>query len=327
MSLAKYVHAMGRGPSRGRSLTRYESHDAMLQILSGDASPEAVGALLMLMRYRGEVAEEIAGFVDAMREGLHGWSGIGASVDWPSYAAGRSRGVPWFLLSARLIARAGHPVLLHGWNSHQGNAADVRKAVALLGIPEVETPDAAASELDRSGLAYVPLDAIDPRILTLLRLRDIFGLRSAVNTCCRMLNPALAPTSVQGVFHPGYRPLQQEAGELLGQHHLLVLKGGGGEFERNPAKTIEFWGLRGGARVQISAPPLKQEHRTLADAEPDPAHLTALWTGALKDPFAEVVVTGTAAAVLLATGAVETLEHAEADAEALWHDRHRSIAA
>ena len=327
MSLSKYVHAMGRGPSRGRSLTRDEAKDAMRQILSGDAAPEAVGALLMLMRYRGEIPEEIAGFVDAMRDDLEGWTGIGAAVDWPCYAAGRSRGVPWFLLSARLVARAGYPVLLHGWNSHQGNAADVQRSVGLLDISEASTPEAASRALQRDGLAYVPLNAIDPRILGLLRLREVLGLRSAVNTCCRMLNPARARTSVQGVFHPGYRPLQQDAGVLLGHENLMVLKGGGGEFERNPAKIIALWGLRDGVPEQISAPAQIEEHRRLADAVPNPEHLTALWDGQLDDPFAEAIVIGTAAIALRGIGCVETLDDGEALAQELWRDRQRSLAA
>ena len=56
MSLAPYIHAMGRGPGRARSLSREEARDAMSQILRGDAPAEAVGALLMLMRYRGRGA-------------------------------------------------------------------------------------------------------------------------------------------------------------------------------------------------------------------------------------------------------------------------------
>ena len=41
MSLAQYVRAMGRGPTRARHLTREEAADAMGLILSGGAAPEA----------------------------------------------------------------------------------------------------------------------------------------------------------------------------------------------------------------------------------------------------------------------------------------------
>src|SRR6056297_967966 len=128
-ALAPYVRILGRGPGRARALTETEAEEALGLILTGQAGPEAVGALLMLMRYRGESAAEIAGFTRALRATLPEWQGARPAIDWPFYAAGRSRGLPWFLLAARLVARAGLPVLLHGWNSHQSGAADVRASL------------------------------------------------------------------------------------------------------------------------------------------------------------------------------------------------------
>lgn len=318
---AGFVRAMGRGPSRGRSLERAEAETAMAMILDGRAAPEAVGALLMLMRYRGETADEVAGFVQAMRARLVGWDALGADLDWPSYAAGRSRGLPWFLLSAKLVASAGVRVLIHGWNSHQNPVADVRAALGGVGIAQAESAQAAAALLARDGLVYAPLEAIDPGLLALLRLRDVLGLRSAVNTCLRVLNPSLAPASVQGVFHPPYRTLQQEAGAILGQQDVLVLKGGGGEFERHPSKSIALFGLKAGAPFEATAPVLVDEARRLADADPAPEHLAAVWFGARRDPFAEAVVIGTAALGLLAAGRAADLPAAEMLAADLWRGR------
>lgn len=327
MSLSPYIHAMGRGPSRARSLTRAEAADAMRQILNGTAAPEAVGALFMLMRYRGETAAEIAGFADAARADLSEWAGLAVSLDWPAYAAGRSRGLPWFLLSALLLAEAGKPVLLHGWNSHQNPKASVRDAVRALSIPVTEQPDTARSALRCRGVAYVPLEAMSPGLLELLQLRDVLGLRSAVNTVCRMLNPGDAPAMVQGVFHPSYRELQQDAGTLLGQRNLMVIKGGGGEFERNPAKNCVIFGLADGTTFATSAPAAMADHRKLADEDAQPRDLLDLWTGARSDPWAEAIVTGTTALAL--TCVSPGLSHADAHqlAHDLWDSRRPRLAA
>ncbi len=299
----------------------------MRLMLSGEAAPEAAGALLMLMRYRGETAAEIAGFVDAIRDRTKAWANIGAALDWPSYAAGRSRGLPWFLLSVKLVASAGPPILIHGWNSHQQGAADVREALACLNIPITTTPQSAASTLAKGGVAYAPLEAIEAEVFRLLRLRDVLGLRSAINTCLRVLNPSHAPTTVQGVFHPSYRLLQQEAGALLGQRHQLVLKGGGGEFERHPSKPIALFGLKEGASFEAEAASLIEDKRRLADADPSPANLEALWTGEYTNPFAEAVVLGTAALALFALRRTESVEQAEKLAEDLWRQRQSRAAA
>lgn len=318
---------MGCGPSRARSLTMPEAQDAMTYVLSGSAAPEAVGALFMLMRYRGETADEIAGFTQASRAKLQDWSGVGAVIDWPSYAAGRSRGLPWFLLSAMLLARSGVPVLLHGWNSHQNPVASVREAARALSIPVAGKPDCAYAALQRGGIAYLPLEALSPKLLALLRLREVLGLRSCVNTVCRMLNPSAAPTTVQGVFHPSYRELQQDAGALLRQRNLMVIKGGGGEFERNPAKSCNVFGLADGSVFDTSAAAMLQDHRRLADGEAEQGHLLQVWRGTRQDPWAEAIILGTAALALSSNSPGLKHDIALAKAQHLWRTRHPGLAA
>ncbi|SFS05877.1 glycosyl transferase family protein [Yoonia litorea] len=305
MSLAPFVQIVGRGPGRSRSLTMGEAASAMDLMLTPEAAPEAFGALLMLLRMKGETAEEIAGFAQAAQAALP--SMPGADLDWPSYAAGRTRGAPWFLLSARIVADAGHRVLLHGWN---GTDQKVRDALSQAGIRTARTPDEASAILDSDSIAYLPLENFHPALFSLLRLRDVLGLRSCINTVCRMLNPAAAASSVQGVFHPSYRLLQADAASLLGWQNLTVIKGGGGEFERHPAKDIAAFGLRNGAlwegtfNASVGVTRRLAEHGAAYD---------------LNDPtdFDESVIVGTAAAAL------ETLgwRNATKTAHRLWRAR------
>ncbi|PYE84029.1 glycosyl transferase family protein [Pseudoroseicyclus aestuarii] len=285
MTLRHAVATLGRGPGRSRSLDMAEAEAAMAEVLSGEAAPEALGALLMLLRMKGETADEVAGFTRAMRAALPDLPT--PALDWPVYAAGRTRGLPWFLFAARRVAEAGHPVLLHGWTV---NPAPLEAGLKAARIPVV-TPGGAADALARHRIAFLPLEALSPALLRLLQLREVFGLRSCVNTCLRMLNPGAAPAMVQGVFHPSYRMLQAEAAQRLGQPSLTAIKGGGGEFERTPVKEVELIGLRGGHPWQATAPALLAETRRLADAEPDLAQLAAPDPG----PFARAVIEGTAA--------------------------------
>jgi len=321
MTLAPYVRILGRGPGRSRALTREEARDAMAMILAGDAEPEAIGALLMLLRFRGEEAAEVAGLVSAARARVRAWQGIGAVVDWPSYAAGRTRGHPYFLLSAKLVAQAGHPVLLHGWNSHQQGVASVRAALEGIKIPLCRTPDIAAEALSVDGIAYLPLENLDRRLLELLRLRDKLGLRSIINTVLRLLNPADAPLSVQGVFHPSYRTLQSDVGALLGQPTQCIIKGGGGEFERHPSKPVTAHLLRNDEITETVAVPFLDETRRLHDA---PEHMPTpadLWHGRQSDPFAEAIVTGTAALALAALNPDTDARAEQETAARLWAER------
>jgi anthranilate phosphoribosyltransferase len=322
-ALAPYVRILGRGPGRSRSLTRAESGAAMALMLSGEAAPEAVGALLMLMRYRHETPEELAGFVDAARASLLEWRMPEVELDWPSYAAGKSRGMPYFLLSALLLAQNGIHVAMHGYNSHGAAAAATRAALGALGIEPAQTPATARNQLAAIHFTYVPLDALSAPLLGLLKLRGVLGLRSPVNSTLRLLNPWCAPAAIQGVFHPPYIRLQVEASRLLGQPRSSVFKGGGGEAERNPVKSLAVEGLAGGEPVADLWPPLiPGAHRRLNEHEEiDVAKLVRLWRGQDEDAFAAAIVIGTAAVAIKTVGRAGSLEDATALAGRWWGAR------
>lgn len=322
-AIAHLVREMARGPSRGRNLTREEAREALSAILAGEAAPEAVGAFLMLMRYRGETAGEVAGLAEALRERLSAWRGIGAMVDWPSYAAGRTRGLPLFLIAAKLVAASGRPVFLHGWNSHQGHPVTTRAGAEALGIAIVNDRPSAQEALAATGIALAPLEALDAELLRLLQLRQVLGLRSPLNTAFRAMNPAAAEVSLQGVFHPTYRALQVDAARLTGQGAIGVIKGGGGEFERHPGKKGELYGYRPAGDFDHNMPALEDmEPRRMRDEceEITPARLAALWSGEVEDDFARAVIIATTGAALHVAGESD-LATAEAEAARLWEKR------
>lgn len=310
MSFADHVRTLGRGPGRSRSLTREEAQNAMACMLSEDAAPEAIGALLMLLRMKGETTEEIAGFAEAAQTSLPDLGHV--DLDWPSYAAGRTRGPAWFLAAAQLAAQAGHKVLLHGWN---GADPKVRAGLSDVGIAIAETTVEARQVLDRERIVYLPLEILSPDLMRLLRLREVLGLRSCINTVCRMLNPGRAEASVQGVFHPSYRLLQADAARLLKWQNLSVIKGGGGEFERNPAKAAAVFGLRRGTPWTATLPGTSEETRRL-DA-PSKADLCDLPAGAPLADFETKTIVGTAALALDTLG-IKNSATAAAD---LWATR------
>ncbi len=323
MTLAPFVRIVAQGKGRARAMEFDEAQAAMTEILTGDPAPEAVGALLMVLRLRGETVDEMSGFTKALRETLSQWQGTGAALDWPSYASGRTRGAPWYLLAARLVASAGFPVLLHGRNATESH---LRGHLDPLGVPVVDTPQAATTALTSTGIAYLPVEAMSPAAARILGLRADLGLRSCINSCLRMANPSAAPASVQGVFHPGYRPLQADVAERLNDPSAMILKGGGGEFERTPFKSVALFGHRHGTPFP-TAPALIDEARRLGDLDlPDTAPQD-LWDGRLSDPTAEATVIGTAALALLALGDAPDLATAQTRAQSLWDRRQTRSAA
>jgi anthranilate phosphoribosyltransferase len=307
---AGYVATLGRGPGRSRALTRIEAADAMGMLLRGEADPMQVGAFLMLLRYRGEDSGEIAGFVEGARSATR-LADAGVDLDWPSYGAGRTRGAPWFLLAALALAGAGFRVLMHGTNAFSGGMS-VGQALALLGLPEAGSADAARRRLDGQRFAYIPMRHLCPAIDDLLGVRRLLGLRSPINTVARLLDPGDAPAGVDGVFHPPYIETHLSAAEILGRPRLLVLKGGGGEAERNPRRSVavHLWVAGRGRAEQVLSPLTVGEPDLL---EPDPA---ALWRGEQRHEETEARIVATIALGLLAMG-----RGGDAEARQIWQDR------
>jgi anthranilate phosphoribosyltransferase len=311
---AQYVRTLGRGPGRSRALTREEARTALTMVLQNEARPEQVGAFLMLLRYRGEDPAEMAGLVEAAR--AHFGAGLPpgcapVALDWPSYGAGRTRGAPWFLLAALALARAGHRVLMHGSNEFT-RGTPVTDALAALGLPVCADPAQAAQQLDAAGFAYLPLAALCPGLDALLRLRGVLGLRSPINTAARLLNPFDAPAGVDGVFHPPYIALHVNTAALLQRGRLVVVKGGGGEAERNPAKPMTAtWYDQGAGQGEIAFPPLP-----LGEGTDD---LIETWSSG-QGPGA-VTARATIALGLLAMGQATSAAEADAIAVEIWAAR------
>jgi anthranilate phosphoribosyltransferase len=307
---ATYVATLGRGPGRSRALTRAEADDAMRLLLAGAPDPMQVGAFLMLLRYRGEDPEEIAGLVSGARDATR-IDHAQADLDWPSYGAGRTRGAPWFLLAALALADAGVRVLMHGTNEFSGGMT-VAQAIAALGLTPASSAADARARLERDRFAYVPIATLSPIMAQLLGLRRLLGLRSPINTVARLLDPASASTGVDGVFHPPYIETHLAVAERLGRPRLLVLKGGGGEAERNPRKpvTTHLW-CAGVGRVERTLPQLIAAEVT--EDEPD---LAAIWHRTIRHAEIEARIIATIALGLIAVG-----RGGDAEARDIWHSR------
>ncbi|GGC55739.1 hypothetical protein GCM10011504_37610 [Siccirubricoccus deserti] len=314
---APFLRTLGRGPGRSRALTREEALAALRMVLRGEADPHQVGAFLMLLRYRGEDPDEIAGLVEAAREaaGCGTAPGVPVELDWPSYGAGRTRGAPWFLLAALALGRAGHRVLMHGSNEFS-SGMPVTEALARLGLRPADDRADAARMLETVGFAYLPLRVLSPGLDRLLGLRALLGLRSPVNTVARLLDPFDARASVDGVFHPPYIALHLAAAERLRRPRLLVVKGGGGEAERTPLKPVTahlFDHALGHREIVLPATSREGSRSTTDD-------IIAVWRGEAEG-VALATVLATLALALLALGSVATASEADARAVEIWRRR------
>ena len=322
---APFVRTIARGPHLSRPLTEDEMAEAARMILADEVEPLQLGAFLAVLRVRTEDPGEAAGFVrvvkeEAIQKPKHAPA---VDLDWQSYA-GKKRQLHWFLLSALLLARNGVKVFMHGTEGHTPGRIYTREALEALGFDAAKSMDQAADHIAERNFAYLPLANLVPRLDEILNLKPVLGVRSPMNTFVRMLNPFDAPYSLQSVFHPNYGDIHRQTSALLGQPHMAVFKGEGGETERRPAKPVTVESLHQGESVDEEWPALLPGTTVKTDEDMDLGRLLKLWRGEDDDAVATAAVTGTVAIALRLMQRAESPADAEAQARALWQDRPAS---
>lgn len=321
---AQYIRILGKGKNGSRALTQEEAYDSMKMIMENKVTPEQLGAYLMLMRVKEENPEELAGFVRAARESIaipkqH----PNVQLDWSSYA-GKRRQLPWFLLATLALAESGVKVFMHGASGHTAGRVYTKDVLKHLGLSVSESMPDAIKQLHDQNFAYVDLEFLNPTLHKIIELRPLLGLRSPVHTLARMLNPFNAPYLMQGIFHPGYQPTHQHAALLLNQPHMAVVKGDGGEIERNPDMPCLVQSVHNGEMSDETWPAMfKQRH--VKDETMDPSRLAAVWKGEAEDEYGEAAVIGTLAITLKMMGKADDMPSAESLAREYWQQRSKQI--
>jgi len=323
-SFTPYVTILGRGKTNTRSLDVEEAEAAMNLILENKVEPEQLGAFLMLMRVKEESPEEIAGFVRSVRSHI----GLPQSVphvdfDWSSYA-GKRRQLPWYLLSVLALARNGFKIFMHGTEGHTPGRIYTRDALEYLGLKVAENLKQAAEQIEAYNFSYIPLEVLSPKLKEIIELRPILGLRSPVHSLSRMINPFNATCSIQGIFHPSFMSVHQGAAIQLGQQHMAVFRGEGGEGERRPHKPCEVRTVHGRETEIERWPPIVSEPRQAPDENMQLADLMSLWSGELDNEYGEAAVVGTLAIALKAIGYADGIARAEKAAREMWQDRDKA---
>jgi len=318
---AQYVRIIGKGKNGARSLSYEEAYQAFDMILKNQVLDVQLGAFLMLLRVKEESVDELAGFVQATRDQLN-FAPLSVDLDWSSYA-GKRKHYPWFLLAALTLAQSGYKVFMHGASGHTLNRLYTEQVLEYLGYSICQSEQDVEYELEQHNFAYLPLEAISPVLSDLISLRNVMGLRSPIHTLARLINPFNAKATLQAIFHPAYRSSHQQTASRLGYQNSAVIKGEGGEFERNPDARTLICGIKNSELYEYELPKLTQE-RSLAEEELNLEKFKAVWEGKQTHVYGETAVTETMGIALYTMGVCSTYDEAMLKAKELWATRHSS---
>ncbi|MFZ3287514.1 MAG: DNA-binding protein YbiB [Telluria sp.] len=259
---ARFIKEIGRGKKGARSMSREDAHALYAAMLERRVSDLELGAVVLALRFKGESVDEIAGFQEAAEASFEHFPaarGGYAPVLIPSYNGSRKMANLTPLL-AMLLAREGVPVLVHGVTHDPGRVTSAEIFQALGLAPAHSIADAQAAFAQRSP-AFMPIEALAPKMAQLLALRRILGVRNSTHTLVKILQPFDGPAlRLVSYTHPEYLEMLGEYFTTAAPHargDAFLMRGTEGETVANANRAQQIDWFHAGARtvlVQKDAP-------------------------------------------------------------------------
>ena len=209
-----------------KDLTKEETEEAWDQILSG-ADPAAVGALLALLRAKGETAVEIAGMVKSMKKYCKAITTNEKLLDIVGTGGDGADTINISTASVILAAACGCKVAKAGNRSVSSRcgSADVLET---LGVRIELLPDQVKASIEQCGIGFMYAPINHPAMKTVAPIRKSLGIRTTFNILGPMTNAADAQRVVIGVFDESLVDLLAESLMEIGNiEHGVVVNGCG----------------------------------------------------------------------------------------------------
>jgi len=205
-------------------------HDEMValmrQIMSGEVSPVMIAAIITGLRVKKETIGEIAAAASVMRE-------LATPVKLPYdkhfvdiVGTGGDAAHTFNISStaAFVVAAAGGKVAKHGGRSvsSSSGAADVLEA---LGANIMLSAAQVAACIEETGFGFMFAPNHHSAMKHVAPVRREMGVRTIFNILGPLTNPAGAPNTLMGVFHPDLVGILVRVMQRLGAERVLVVHG------------------------------------------------------------------------------------------------------
>ncbi len=209
-----------------REIFHDEMVSLMRQIMSGEVSPVMIAAIVTGLRVKKETIGEIAAAASVMRElatpvkvpyDKHFVDIVGTGGD-----AAHSFNIS--TTSIFVAAAAGAKVAKHGGRSvsSSSGSADVLEA---LGANINLAPEKVAECIEQCGIGFMFAPNHHSAMKHVAPVRREMGVRTIFNILGPLTNPAAAPNTLMGVFHPDLVGIQVRVMQRLGAERVLVVHG------------------------------------------------------------------------------------------------------
>ncbi|MTD31530.1 anthranilate phosphoribosyltransferase [Planomicrobium sp. YIM 101495] len=223
-----------------RNFTEQEMMGRALQMLEGKMVKEEMVELLKMLHAKGETADEVVGFVKAMRQKAVQFPALPqALADICGTGGDRSNSFNISTLTAFVLASVGVPVVKHG-NRSVSSKTGSSDVLERLNIPIGAEPEELPHLLDQSGLVFLHAPAVHPALGPLREVRKAIETPTIFNLAGPLANPLPIAYQMTGVYAEQLLKPAAEALVRLGRKRGAVVHGAGGLDELTLAGTNQL---------------------------------------------------------------------------------------
>lgn len=296
----------------GNALSVSETEDAFGFLMSGEASPSQIAALLVGLRVRGETQDEFVGAIKAMRSKMLPVDAPDDAIDIVGTGGDAKGSLNVSTATAIVVAGTGVKVAKHGNRalSSKSGAADT---LIELGVNLDLSPSQITDCIDDANIGFMFAPNHHSAMRHVGPVRVELGIRTIFNLLGPMCNPAGVKRQLLGVYSPVWSITMAKVLAELGSEKVWVVHGEGFDEITITGTTQAAMLENGSVKVRDIAPKdfgldIQPESAIAgADATYNAAALIRLLDGE-KSAYRDMVLMNASASLVIADKASSLME-------------------
>lgn len=229
----------------GQNLTQQEAGEAMDIILRGEANDSQLASFLSVLKMKGEVVDEIAGFAKTLiahadhvphQQPVMCNCGTGGDTKNTFNIS---------TTAAFVLAAGGVTVAKHG-NKGVSSASGSSDVLGELGVKYNLTAENAGKIIDDIGMAFLFAPAFNKAMKYVAKTRKELGFRTVFNLLGPIINPAGLEYQMVGVYDKNLTELIAGVLKEIGVKHAMVIASEDGMDEISTNTTTKVSELKNG---------------------------------------------------------------------------------
>ncbi|HXC18926.1 MAG TPA: anthranilate phosphoribosyltransferase [Acidimicrobiales bacterium] len=298
---------------RGTDLERGQARAALVEILEGHVEGVLIASFLTALTAKGETADEMTGFIDAMIEAASTFT-IGPDViDIVGTGGDQLHTVNISTMAALTVAGCGVPVAKHGNRAASSSvgSADLLEALGVrLDAPEEVVRACVAG----AGIGFMFAPTFHHGLGYLTPIRRALGFRTIFNVLGPLANPALVRRTLIGVAQAPLLDAMTQVLMARGIDHAILVNADDGldELSLGSSSTLHVITARGSETQRLDAGAVLGLHHNASSIRGgDTAHNVEVARGFLdgrRGPVFDVVCANAALALIVAGRATTLTE-------------------